>query len=168
MLQIVQVETEAHRQQVRDVLREYIGWLHAEMQRAYSLDIDAGAMLEKAMQDGGEFAPPDGRMLLVLGANGEIAGVGCLRRGGADFGEIKRMYVRPAFRGRGIGGLLVTRLCEEARAAGYTRLRLDSAPFMATAHALYRSLGFQEIPSYLGNEVTNRFGSEWLYMELIL
>jgi GNAT superfamily N-acetyltransferase len=163
LLRIVQVETDAHKHQMRDLLREYIGWLRAEMNRTYQIDIDPDAMLEQAMQEGGKFAPPDGRVLLALDGD-EAAGVICLRRGGADFGEIKRMYVRPAFRGKGIGALLVARVCEEARATGYARLRLDTAPFMQVAHGVYHAAGFHLIAPYLENIMP----ADWLYMELIL
>jgi GNAT superfamily N-acetyltransferase len=163
LLRIVQVETDAHKRQTRDVLREYIGWLRAEMNRTYQIDIDPDAMLEQAMEEGGKFAPPDGRLLLALDGD-EAAGVVCLRRGGTGIGEIKRMYVRPAFRGRGIGALLVARVCEEARAVGYARLRLDSAPFMQAAHAVYHAVGFRPIAPYLESGVP----ADWLYMELSL
>jgi GNAT superfamily N-acetyltransferase len=138
------------------------------MQRAYNLDFNPNEMLENAMKDGSEFTPPDGRMLLVFVDGGDPAGVGCLRRSEVGIGEIKRMYIRPAFRGKGIGAALVAKLCEEARGIGYTRLRLDSAPFMETAHALYRAVGFREVPSYLKSEVAARLGPNWVYMELRL
>jgi GNAT superfamily N-acetyltransferase len=164
---IVQVETEAHKRQTRDVLREYIAWLLAELIRTYNLGFDADAMLEQAFQEGGTFSPPDGRLLLALNGD-EAAGLICLQRGGADFGEIKRMYVSPAFRGKGIGGLLVARVCEEARAAGYVRLRLDSAPFMQAAHSVYRAAGFREIALSPEIELPPGFDPNWVYMELIL
>lgn len=168
MTVIVRVETDTHRQQVRELLQEYIGWLHGEMQNAYGFDFDPHKMLETAMRDGGDFTPPSGRMLLVVGDGGEPVGVGCLRRSDGETGEIKRMYIRPAFRGQGIGRMLLTRVCEEARSVGYSTLRLDSAPFMREAHKLYRTAGFREISSYVDSATAARVGADWLFMELSL
>ena len=74
-----------------------------------------------------------------------------LRRFAAEIGEMKRMYVRPAFRGTGLGRELAERLIAEARGAGYKLLRLDSLPRMERAIAMYRGLGFCEIPRYSDN-----------------
>ena len=75
------------------------------------------------------------------------------------------MYVRPAFRGRGIGRALLDELTKQASANGYACLRLDSACFMVTAHALYRSAGFTPIAPYPETEIPPEFQRYWLYME---
>ena len=78
--------------------------------------------------------------------------------------EMKRLYVRPAFRGRRLGRALVSRMIEEAHAAAYRSIRLDTiAGAMDPAIALYRSMSFREIPAYYGNPVPNA-----LYFELTL
>jgi GNAT superfamily N-acetyltransferase len=96
-----------------------------------------------------KFSPPHGRLLLAE-YEGQVAGLTCMRRIRESIGEIKRMYVRPEFRGKGIGRALLERLVDEAREIGYPRIRLDSARFMEEAHSLYRSTGFQEIGSAIG------------------
>lgn len=78
------------------------------------------------------------------------------------------MYVRPEFRGKGVGRALLDRLITEAREVGYQRMRLDSARFMHVAHTLYRSMGFQDIPAYEGSEVPREFQAHWLFMEKTL
>jgi GNAT superfamily N-acetyltransferase len=97
-----------------------------------------------------------------------VAGLACMRRIREDIGEIKRMYVRPAFRRKGIGRALVNELLSEARAIGYPRIRLDSTRFMHEAHSLYRSVGFQEIEPYPESEIPEEYWQYWIFMELQL
>jgi GNAT superfamily N-acetyltransferase len=80
--------------------------------------------------------------LYVAEIAGEPVGMGGLRPLAADEAEIKRMYVKPSARGQGVGRAILQRLIDDARALRYTTIRLESAPFMHEAQALYRSFGF--------------------------
>jgi putative acetyltransferase len=101
----------------------------------------------------GDYAEPSGRLLLVL-VDDVIAGCGgfraLLHSDHLNTCEMKRVYVRPAFRGLGIGRLLVNRLMGDARLAGYATMLLDTLSGMETARALYRETGFVEVaPHYI-------------------
>jgi putative acetyltransferase len=100
----------------------------------------------------GRYAPPRGRLLLARW-NRETAGCVALRSLGNDICEMKRLYVRPAYRSHGIGRALVDQIIEEGSRLGYSSMRLDSLPSMQRALQLYRELGFQEISPYTKNPV---------------
>lgn len=93
------------------------------------------------------YAPPGGA-LFIAHVDGELAGCVALRSLGDGTGEMKRLYVRPAYRSVGLGKLMVDAVIQVARRAGHRELRLDTLASMASAQALYRRLGFVEIPPY--------------------
>ena len=95
----------------------------------------------------GAYAPPDGRLLLAFSGD-EPAGCVALRNIEEGICELKRLWVRPAFRRTGLGRRLVEEILQEARRSGYRRIRLDTLPSMASAQALYLSLGFSDIAPY--------------------
>jgi putative acetyltransferase len=101
----------------------------------------------------GDYGPPAGRLLLVS-EDDQLAGCIALRKLGPCACEMKRLFLRPSFRGSGLGRILVDAVIQEARNIGYTRLRLETLPGkMDRAIALYHSLGFTEIPPYNENPV---------------
>jgi putative acetyltransferase len=111
----------------------------------------------------GMYAPPRGRLLLAIEDDRPAGCVG-LHPWDGDAAEMKRLYVRPAFRGRGLGRILAEAALAEARSIGYRSIRLDTiASLMQSAIALYRELGFREIPPYRSNPIPGA-----LYLELRL
>jgi putative acetyltransferase len=123
----------------------------AALFRAYAaaLDVDLGFQgFEQELADlPGAYAPPQGALLL---ARGEDDALGCiaLRRLDESACEMKRLYVRPAARGTGLGRALVAAVLAEAARLGYREIKLDTLPQLDAAIALYRSFGFQPIPPY--------------------
>ncbi|HEU4663010.1 MAG TPA: GNAT family N-acetyltransferase [Dokdonella sp.] len=96
------------------------------------------------------YLAPDGALLVAF-VDGSAAGCAALRRHDAQHGEMKRLYVRAAYRGLGLGVRLVDAIVGAARAAGYAELRLDTLASMTAAQALYRRFGFVEAPPYGDN-----------------
>ncbi len=100
----------------------------------------------------GQYAPPEGRVLLASW-DGEVAGCVALRKHDRDVCEMKRMWVKPRFRGKGISRALAGELISEARQSGYTKMLLDTIDTMTEAINLYRSLGFTETTPYYDNPI---------------
>ncbi|MCW5797025.1 MAG: GNAT family N-acetyltransferase [Nitrospira sp.] len=99
-----------------------------------------------------EYGPPDGVFLLAKEGEAYV-GCGGLRRFSPSACEMKRLYVIPAHQHQGIGRILITALIDHARNLGYTRILLDTLPFMTTAQSLYKSLGFEPVAEYRFNPV---------------
>ena len=111
----------------------------------------------------GDYSPPDGRLLLAKLAD-ETAGCVAMHKIDADICEMKRLYLRAQFRGKGLGRILANAVMAEARNIGYKLMRLDTVePVMKDAVGLYRKLGFYEIAPYRLNPMPGT-----LYMELRL
>lgn len=111
----------------------------------------------------GDYVPPHGRLLLA-DYGGRLAGCVALHKLENGFCEMKRLYLRPEFRGKRLGRALAERILAEARQIGYKRLRLDTVESaMKDAVAMYRKLGFGEIAPYCANPMATA-----LYMELLL
>lgn len=160
-VEIFPPRSDADNEAIKALMREYAGSL------GFSL---AYQDFETELADfPGKYAPPDGALLLATAA-GEAAGTVALRKLDATTCEMKRLYVRPAFRGRrtadgrSIGRALAEDIVAVGRERGYRRLRLDTiGGKMLQALSLYRSMGFVEIPPYYASPIPDT-----AYMELVL
>jgi GNAT superfamily N-acetyltransferase len=144
MLKINEVKTPEHVEIVRRLFREY----------ADSLGFDLSFQnFEQELADlPGHYTPPRGRLYLAY-VGKRPAGCIALRWLSDEVCEMKRFYVCPLFRGKGVGKRLATLLINEAREIGYKRMLLDTVPTMKRAMVLYRALGFKPIPPYRENPV---------------
>ena len=114
----------------------------------------------------GDYGAPGGRLVLAF-VDGATAGCGALRGlvdvDYANACEMKRLYVRPAFRRFGLGRILAQALIDQAREAGYSCMLLDTLDDMEAARGLYEVLGFEEIPPYYFNPIA---GAHYLKVDL--
>jgi GNAT superfamily N-acetyltransferase len=166
-IRILQARPAEDVQVVKELFWEYLTWANDMNEREFGLRLDIAQMLEEDIADLGKFMPPDGRLLLAQDDD-LTAGCVCLKKLRPSIGEVKRLYVKSAFRGKGIGKMLVGKLLEEARKVGYGIIRLDSTLYMVNAHDIYRFFGFQEIAPYPESEIPKEYHAHWIFMELSL
>ena len=162
-IQIFQYK-ESHLGEIRIILKEYLLFIAKELIRPpwnYNLDVEYAVNF--TMNNLNKFTEPDGRLLLVE-VDGEIAGTISLRKIREDAGEIKRMYVKPTFRGKKLGNLMVEKVISISEENGFSKLFLDTAIFMSSAVSLYKKFGFKEIDSYSECIVSKELWDKWIFM----
>lgn len=154
-LTIVPAESAAQLDAIRELLLEY--WENRKLE-LFVFDFD-----QELAGLPGAYAPPDGRLFLAQWEN-KPAGCVALRKLESGICEMKRLYLSPKFRGKGVGKILAEFIINEARKIGYQKMRLDTIQAnMQEAIVLYRQLGFNEIAAYRVNPLPGV-----IFMELVL
>lgn len=157
-IDIATPSTAAELDALRDIFREYAASL--------KVDLCFQGFDQELIALPGEYAEPRGALLMAR-VDGQVAGCCALRpMDSVDYPnacEMKRLYVRPAFRGLGLGRQLADAIMDAARIGGYSHVLLDTLDDMETARALYEDLGFKEIPPYYHNPIA---GAHYLKAEL--
>ena len=140
MLDVIQPTSSHDLVEITDLFGEYAAWL--------SLETCSHNIAQEVAELPGQYGPPDGHLLLAR-QNNQPAGCVALRKFEPGICEMKRLHVRPAFRGQGIGRALAVAIISEARRLAYRKMRLDSiADRMIEAISLYKKLGFRQIEPY--------------------
>jgi putative acetyltransferase len=147
--------------QVKVLFREYFDWVVNDLR----FDLSYQSAEAELQMLPGAFSPPGGCLLLAV-AGGQAAACGALRPLEPGVCELKRMYVRPQHRGRGLGRAIGEELLRQARDKGYCLARLDTEVSLTAAQALYTSLGFIAIPQYY--EVPPEILRRSVFMEAVL
>jgi putative acetyltransferase len=159
-MKLIQVQSPEEVNRARELFEEYAAWL--------GLNLCFQNFDKELAELPGAYVPPSGRLFLAV-EDDQIAGCVALRKidsdeTGGEVCEMKRLYVRPAFRGTGLGRTLAESIIHAARGTGYDRMRLDTLPGkMDRAIAMYRSLGFKQIEPYYNNPVE---GAAFMELEL--
>lgn len=155
-MQIVQANTQEQIEHARTLFEEY--------EASLGLSLCFQNFAEELKSLPGKYAPPDGRLLLAT-VDDQLAGCIALRKLSPGVCEMKRLFVRHAYRSHGLGRFLVETIIDEARKLGYTHMRLDTLPgLMDKAIALYYSFGFVDIEPYCENPVD---GAKFMELELL-
>jgi ribosomal protein S18 acetylase RimI-like enzyme len=145
-MRIIRAQTEDHYRSTRKLFQQYADTL--------GVDLEFQGFSRELAMFPGEYAPPKGCIFLAE-SEAEIVGCVALRPLGKMICEMKRLYVVPGYRNRKIGRALAEAVIDQARTSGYERMRLDTLESMATAQALYHSLGFRSIKPYRYNPLNN-------------
>ena len=164
---------EKHRKEFFDLNVEFISWLVEMMVRKHQVDVSSSSELTledyvgSVIDEYFSLEPPNG-VTFLLQVDGRIEGMGALKELEPGIAEIKRMFIRPDYRGRGYGRMILKKLVQKGEEFGFLKLRLESQDFMTSAHKIYRSAGFKEVAEYPGHESPEEFIPFSFFMEKTL
>jgi GNAT superfamily N-acetyltransferase len=163
MAELIPFVAGTHEADLRELWTAYMEESADDLKRELGFEEDIPAAVADTLAHLDQFAPPAGRLLVVV--EGEtVVGCGCLRPIGPGVAEIKRMYLRPAARGQGLGRHLLEALLAAASKEGYREARLDTDGLMPAAVQLYRTAGFVPCAPYPESEIPVQFHDRWLFM----
>lgn len=170
MVDFIPLKLELYKTHFIDLNEEYLSWIADEMQQRYNINmvlllgVSVREYVKKTLEELSSFLPPEG-IFYFLQKNNSIIGMGALKRLKQGIGEIKRMYIKPKYRGNGYGKEMLELLLKKGQEFGFSSIRLDTGKFMAAAQRVYRLAGFQEREGYPESEVPNFFLPHWLFIE---
>ena len=170
MIEFVPYDMDAHRDEFIQMNIEYLTRNLDALAENYQ--IDSRAMVgrtEKEMAHGvlesfKDLKSPMG-VLYIIFIDGKVGGMGAIKKLSDKVGELKSMYIRPQYRGKGYGKKTVSKLLDTGRELGCTIFRLDTSKFMVTAQHIYRLAGFVERDKYPGSDVSAQWEPYWMWME---
>ena len=171
LVDIVPYSNDKHAKHFYDLNIEYVNWVSEKYETIHNIDLEAvnGKSNEEYVKEFltkfTKIQPPHG-LILVLVEDDEVVGMGSIVELESGIGEIKRMYIKSKFRGQSLGRTLLSRLIEQGREFGYSKLRLETADFFEAARHIYQSVGFRDIEEYQGGEVSLCLRKTTRHMEM--
>ena len=169
-IQFIVADTTTHRRELIELNVEYMSWVFDEIEKLFGvpkeviLGVSAEEYVPTVIDKVCGYLPQEGVFYIVM-VDGQLAGMGGLRRLREDAAEVKRIYFRPKFRGMNLGDSMFRRLLADATRFGFREAYLDTALFMTFAHRIYEANGFIDCPAYEGVEVPAEFHSRWRFMK---
>jgi GNAT superfamily N-acetyltransferase len=173
MIEFIPINLKTHKSILIDLNDEYLNWIADELRIHYNIDLVSvlGQPIrnyaENSVKELTSYKPPNG-IFYILQIEDAMVGMGAFRKLNNHTGEVKRMYLRQDFRGRGFGKALLKKLLNNGKEFGCSRVLLDTGQFMTAAQKVYRSAGFKEIEKYPETEVPLEIQKYWIYMEVKL
>jgi ribosomal protein S18 acetylase RimI-like enzyme len=170
MIELVPFNLKVHKEKYRQLNIELITWIANQLRENYKIDSvfivgqTVPEYVDSHLEDLAGLQPPEGIIYLLI-VEGEIAGMGAIRKLSDEIGEIKRMYVHPAYRGKGYGKQMLNKLLEAGRELGCSSFLLETSKFMKVAQHIYRSAGFVEREEYPEIETPIILRQYQLFME---
>ena len=169
-VEFVHFNKDVHMKEFHGMNIEYMTWIMNELDNNYQIDslammgMSIPEIVDSTIGPFLSLEPPEG-ILLIAEVEGKVAGMGALKKLSDGIGEIKRMYNRPQYRGRGLGKQMLYRLLEAGREYGYASFMLDTPMWAYAAQHIYKSAGFEEIGEYPKSEIPPDFRQYWMFME---
>ncbi|UCH37037.1 MAG: GNAT family N-acetyltransferase [Candidatus Bathyarchaeota archaeon] len=163
---------QTHLDGYRQLNVELLTWIANQFSANYQIDVvsmigqTVSEYVDNHLEDLASLQPPNGVIYLLIN-EGDIAGMGAIRKLSEETGEIKRMYIRPRYRGQGYGTQMLEILLAKGREFSCSKFVLETSKFMTTAQHIYRSAGFREGAEYPESETPPILRSYQLYMEKI-
>ncbi len=167
MTQIKRITTRASQPQIQALETEYFTWVNVQLGAEFQIQLDIEKMIDGDLTHLEIYFPPTGGLFLAE-VDQTPVGMIFLTQLRERVGQIRRMYVREAYRRRGIARALFQTAIAQARATRYRELLLESPKSWTGAHALYRALGFATVPMYPESEVPEPLRQYWVFMGLTL
>ncbi len=169
MIEFVKLNVSKHLPILLELNVAYFEWIAEEGEKYLKISFESvmGSPHSYAAMilDELEIYQPPGGVFYLLKVKDDYIGMCALKKLYRDTGEVKRMYIKSEYRGKGYGKKMLEKLIKKGQDLGYKALRLDTGPFMKAAQKLYRSYGFEEIAEYPEAEVPKKIRENWSFME---
>jgi len=169
VVEFVPFDMNVHKEAYRQLNIELLAWIADQLRENYQIDAVSivgqtiPEYVDGHLEELASLKPPDGIIYLLL-VDGNVEGMGALRKLSRDIGEIKRMYIRPAYRGKGYGKKMLNKLLEFGREFGWSSFLLETGKFMTVAQHIYKSVGFVEREEYPESETPTMLRQYQLFM----